>query len=81
MNVAIIDMVWSEEDTNGALDYCAACGKKISGKVRMVEVINGGCHVAAPGLGVNTNDSGYMGFFPVGPSCAKRHFKGFTHDA
>ena len=81
MNIAIIPMVWSDSDTNGDLNYCAACGKKLRGsKRRMVEVINGGEHVAAPGLGVNADDSGYMGFYAVGPECARRHFKGFTHD-
>lgn len=80
MNVAVIPMVWSDKSTNGSMEHCAACGRKITGKRRMVEVIDGGCSVAAPGLGPDTNDAGYMGFFPVGPECARKHFRGFTHD-
>ncbi len=78
--IAIIPMVWSDKSTNGSMEHCAACGRKITGKRRMVEVINGGCSVAAPGLGPDTTCAGYMGFFPVGPECAKKHFRGFTHE-
>jgi len=79
MSVAIIPMVWSETDTNGSMEHCAACGRRLRGKRRMVEVIDGGDSVAAPGLGPDTTDAGYMGFFPVGPECARKHFLGFTH--
>jgi len=41
MNVAIIPMVWSDKDTNGSLEHCAACGRRLTGKRRMVEVIDG----------------------------------------
>jgi hypothetical protein len=80
MNVAIIPMVWGNKEADGSMEHCAACGKKLRGKRRMVEVINGGCSVAAPGLGPDTTDAGYMGFYPVGPECARKHFRGFTHD-
>jgi hypothetical protein len=80
MNIAIIPMVWSEQGTNGSMEHCVCCGKKLRGKRRMVEVIDGGRSVAAPGLGPDTTDSGYMGFYPVGPECARKHFRGFTHD-
>ena len=80
MSVAIIPMVWSDRGTNGSMEHCAACGRKLTGKRRMVEVINGGCSVAAPGLGPDETDAGYMGFFPVGLECARKHFPGFTHD-
>jgi len=80
MNVAIIPMVWSETDTNGSMEHCAACGRRLQGKRRMVEVIDGGDSVAAPCFEPDTTDAGYMGFFPVGPECARKHFLGFTHD-
>ena len=82
MNIAIIPMVWADHSkgTAGPIEHCAACGRKLTGKRRWIEVIEGGSMVAAPGLGPNTADPGYMGFFPVGPECARKHFHGFTHD-
>ena len=76
---AIIPMKWSDTDNNGDMTRCACCGKPIKGKARFVEVIDGGSSVAHPGLGPDTNDPGYMGFFAVGPGCARKHFPGFTH--
>lgn len=76
---AVMPMKWAKIATDGAQDRCACCGKVIKGKRRYVEVINGGADVAAPGLGPDESDAGYMGFFPVGMSCAKNHFPGFSH--
>ena len=74
---ATIPMKWSEH--GGNLERCACCGRKLRGNPRFVEVINGGSDVAAPGLDPDQTDPGYMGFFPVGAGCAKKHFPGFTH--
>ena len=80
MAAAIIPMKWPDADLyNGSLEHCACCGKPLKGKRRWVEVIDGGASVAAPGLNPDPNDPGYMAFYPVGLSCARKHFPGFTH--
>ena len=80
MTAATIPMKWSKNGTNGSMEHCACCGRKLTGKPQYVEVIAGGGQVAAPGLDPDQSDPGYMGFFPVGASCAKKHFRGFTYD-
>lgn len=76
---ATIPMKWAEDQSHqGSMDYCACCGRKLTGKRLYVEVINGGSDVAAPGLGPDTNDPGYMGCFAVGATCATKHFPGFA---
>jgi hypothetical protein len=77
MAAAIAAMVWADKN-QGSIGHCAACGRKLSGTPQWVEVIDGGSSVAAPGLDPDTTDAGYMGWFPVGPECARRHFRGFT---
>ena len=76
---AMIPMKWADKSTQGCEEYCACCGRKLSGRPLWVEVIDGGKQVAAPGLNTDTSDSGYLGFFPVGRACARRYFHGFTH--
>ena len=72
-------MRWAENrDYSGSLDHCACCGRKLKGSAMWIEVIDGGATVAAPGLSPDINDSGYMGFYPVGSTCAKKHFTGFA---
>jgi hypothetical protein len=75
---AMIPMKWAASKTNDEKLRCVCCDREIKGVARFVEVIDGGSSVANPGLGPDTCDSGYMGFFPVGPGCAKKHFAGFT---
>jgi hypothetical protein len=76
---ATIPMKWAEDSSRqGGMDFCACCGRKLKGKRLFVEVINGGADIAAPGLGPDTSDAGYMGCFAVGPSCARKHFPGFA---
>lgn len=78
---ATIPMKWADDNSNqGSMEHCACCGRKLTGKPLWVEVIDGGGSIAAPGLGPDTTDGGYMGFFPVGRSCARKHFPGFTHN-
>lgn len=74
---ATIPMKWADHHT-GSMEHCACCGRKLTGKPMLVEVIDGGSSVAAPGLGPDTNDPGYMGYFPVGRTCARKHFPGFA---
>lgn len=76
-NAAIMPMKWADDLINDIHERCACCSKVITGKPYWVEVINGGADVAAPGLGPDTEDGGYMGFYPVGVSCARKHFPGF----
>lgn len=77
---AVIPMKWSDTGTNGSMEHCACCGRKLRSPPVYVEVISGGSLIAAPGLDPDQNDSGYMGFFPVGRSCANKHFRGYTHE-
>ena len=72
-------MKWSDKEQRGTASHCSCCGRKLKGNVFYVEVIDGGGQVAAPGLNPDQNDPGYMGFHPVGSSCEKKHFKGYTH--
>lgn len=76
---ATAPMKWARVTRHqGSMEHCACCGRKITGKPMLVEVIEGGSLVAAPGLGADENDPGYMGFFPVGETCAARNFPGFA---
>ena len=77
---AITPMKWADKPTHDDNPRCACCDRilKPGSKTVWVEVIDGGSSVAAPGLGVDTTDPGYMGFFEVGRKCAKTHFHGFT---
>jgi hypothetical protein len=75
-----IPMKWSDKDTNGSMDHCSCCGRKINKDALFVEVIDGGFLVISPNSNPDTSDPGYMGFFPVGKSCGKKYFKGFTQD-
>lgn len=76
---ATIPMKWADNPSHDTIMRCACCNRRITGKARWVEVIDGGMSVAAPGLDPDTNDGGYMGFYAVGAACAKKHFPGFTH--
>jgi hypothetical protein len=77
---ATTPMKWSDKGTNGSMEHCSCCGRRLTGQPVWVEVIDGGSSVAAPGLDPDTNDPGYMGFFPVGRACGRKHFHGFTQD-
>jgi hypothetical protein len=78
---AIIPMKWHDNPCHDSVARCACCDRPLKANHKWVEVIDGGSSVANPGLGPDTNDSGYMGFYPVGSSCAKKWFHGFTHDS
>lgn len=74
-------MIWAKNLIHDSKTRCSCCGKIIKDKVYWVEVINGGSYVAAKGSNPDMDDPGYMGFHPVGPDCARKHFSGFgfTH--
>ncbi|MDN5893926.1 MAG: hypothetical protein L0H93_07855 [Nocardioides sp.] len=58
---------------DAGLEPCTVCGRGVkpdSGWV--VEVVDGGAHIAAPGQPVDRDDSGYMGAWVLGSECAKR---------
>ena len=79
MDADTTPMVWADDPTRDDKERCAVCGKEVKGDIRrFIEVIDGGGLVARPGSNPDVEDPGYMGFFPVGPTCAKR-FKGFVH--
>ena len=78
---ATTPMKWPVSQRHDDKLRCACCDREIKGRAKWVEVINGGCDVASPGLDPDTSDSGYMGFFAVGPTCAKKWFQGFTHES
>lgn len=81
-NIAIMDMKWAEEKDIQGENYCVCCGRKLNPNRKFayyVEVIDGGAMVAAPGLGPDPNDPGYMGCHEIGAGCARKHFSGFFH--
>jgi hypothetical protein len=78
---AMIPMKWHDNPKHDSINRCACCDRPLKSNHKWVEVIDGGSSVAHPGLGPDTSDSGYMGFYAVGSSCAKKWFNGFTHDA
>lgn len=54
------------------LEPCTTCGRGVKpGNGWLVEVIDGGAHIAAPGLGPDTTAPGYMGVWVLGPECGK----------
>ncbi len=76
---ALIPMKWADDPRLDDVTRCACCDKQIKGEPRhWVECTADMSEVAHPGLDLDPADSG--GFFPVGPTCAKRHFRGFTYD-
>lgn len=70
-------MIWADRRHDDK-ERCVCCGKPLKGQVAWVEVINGGNDVAHPDEKPDQNDPGYMGLHPVGVTCARKHFKGFT---
>lgn len=76
---ATIPMKWAENQTHDATLRCACCDRLLKGSHRWVEVVNGGSDVAVPGSDPDVQDAGYMGCFPVGETCARRHFGDATH--
>lgn len=71
-------MVWADDVPENA---CACCGRPLrpGNATYWVEVIDGGEYVARPGWQPDADDPGYMGAHQIGPSCARKHFKGFYH--
>jgi len=59
---------------NRALDRglipCTICGRGVR-KGWLVEVVNGGTHIAHPDLDYDQNDPGWLGDWILGPECAK----------
>ena len=50
---------------------CVRCSRKLaSGSGFDIEIVDGGGALATPGE-ADVDDSGYMGFWSVGPGCAK----------
>lgn len=63
------------EERQGGLsdDACCVCGKPVkSDPVPFATVLDGGSRFAGADETIDTADPGYMGGYPVGPSCAKR---------
>lgn len=52
---------------------CYLCNRPIREPLAAIslEVVDGGVRIARPGT-ADVTDPGYMGFFPVGPECARR---------
>lgn len=61
---------WSSDTETGW--QCFHCGRKLKEETHFVEVVNGGTHLHAPREGTPEESSGYMGFWPIGPECAKK---------
>jgi len=61
----------------GDLHYCQVCGRELGQSgTYWVEVVDGGdIHDSTTYGEADTQDSGYMGFYPVGISCSYRFEK------
>jgi hypothetical protein len=58
--------------------HCEVCGRRLRDGRLFVEVVDGGS-VHDPATGpADVHDPGYLGFFPVGPECAKRFEPGIA---
>jgi hypothetical protein len=79
-NEDLMEMVWTDKNVSTEKPYCVCCGKLLKGdNNRMVEVVGGGSHAVRPGAKADAGDPGYMGFYDVGPDCAKKYLPNFTH--
>lgn len=60
----------------GSMTHCDCCGRPIKGAPKFwIEVVGSGDEVA-PAAGSERADS--LGFFPLGPDCAKRYPTGYV---
>lgn len=60
-----------ERASDNQLDACERCGRGVRPeKAWWVEVVNGGSEIAPTGTNPE-QDAGYMGFYVLGPECAK----------
>lgn len=71
-------MKWAPEYTGDGFSHCVCCNRRLGRKKRWLEVVDGGARVARPGSNPDQSDPGYMGCFPVGVMCARKHFPGFA---
>jgi len=68
----------ASEKFDGSMERCNICGRKLGANLYAVEVTNGGS-VHDPATGpADINDSGYMGFYPVGSECTKKFGAGIA---
>jgi hypothetical protein len=67
--------------TEDASESCVLCGRKIGASPKWVAAFDGGQIWSAAFGKPDQNDSGYMGFYPVGSStCAKQFAAGVLFD-
>lgn len=64
---------------NGDIYGCVQCGKKVGKSPLWVCIYNGG-QVFAKSAGTPERDGGYMGFYPVGSTCANQFAQGVLWD-
>lgn len=70
-NYEVVEARRSRAEQNGAKYTCQMCGRKVNPERGwMVQVVDGGMAIALPGTG-DQNDSGYMGWWDLGPECGK----------
>jgi len=63
----------NEDRITGDDSPCVVCGKGVKDRpgVLWVCVVDGGATYGV--AGTSEGDAGYMGYFPVGPTCTKKH--------
>jgi hypothetical protein len=71
------DLKWASD---GSVQHCVQCGKKIGKSAKWVQVFGGGA-VFAKSEGECERDGGWMGWFPVGSECAKSFASGVLYEA
>lgn len=65
---------WADELQHDEVERCMCCNREVGENSRWVCVIGGGCEVASSRDEIDESDPGYMGWFAVGSTCAKKHF-------
>ncbi len=80
VNVEAIPMVWSDSENaeQGSEKQCAHCSRKVGKTCQWVHVVDGGASVILPDERRLDDSSGDMYWHPIGNTCAKKYFNGFT---
>lgn len=68
-------MIWKHKHTHeyGSLASCQCCGRPVSKNATGIVIADGGSSIVYPDDVANViNDSGYMGWYPIGSECAKK---------
>ena len=60
-------------DAKGSGYPCVVCGRPVEHPIYEVECVDGGSDLCVTPGTANESDPGYMGYYPVGVKCLKKH--------